>query len=192
MPDDMNHSDDMNHGGQAAMQSAATLGGGCFWCVEAVYLRVAGVSSAVSGYAGGRDPNPTYEAVCSGRSGHAEVVQVTFDAGVVSYERILELFWHSHDPTTLNRQGHDVGTQYRSIILTHDDYQQRCAAASREQARKLFRRPIVTEIEPLQRFYPAESYHQDYYARNARAPYCRFVIEPKLRKLTRQRQLSGG
>ena len=183
---------DLNHGGQAAMQSMATLGGGCFWCVEAVYLRVAGVRSVVSGYAGGSDPNPTYEAVCSGRSGHAEVVQVAFDADVVSYERILELFWLSHDPTTLNRQGHDVGTQYRSIILTHDDYQQRCAEASRAEAGKLFRRPIVTEVVPLQRFYPAESYHQDYYARNTRAPYCRVVIEPKLRKLTRQRQLSGG
>ena len=172
--------------------AVATLGGGCFWCVEAVYLRVAGVSAAVSGYAGGSVPNPTYEAVCSERTGHAEVVQVTFDPGVVSYERILELFWHSHDPTTLNRQGYDVGTRYRSIILTHDDCQQRCAEASREEAQKLFRRPIVTEIQPLQRFYPAESYHQDYYARNARAPYCRVVIEPKLRKLTRQRQLAGG
>ena len=185
MPVDLN-------GGEAAMQSMATLGGGCFWCVEAVYLRVAGVSSVVSGYAGGSEPNPTYAAVCSGRSGHAEVVQVTFDAGVVSYERILELFWHSHDPTTPNRQGHDVGPQYRSIVLTHNDYQQRCAEASRDEAQKLFRRRIVTEIEPLKRFYPAESYHQDYYARNARAPYCRAIIEPKLRKLTRQRQLSGG
>jgi peptide-methionine (S)-S-oxide reductase len=184
--------DELNQDGRPALQSMATLGGGCFWCVEAVYLRVAGVSSVVSGYAGGSDPNPTYETVCSGRSGHAEVVQVAFDADVVSYERILELFWHSHDPTTLNRQGHDVGTQYRSIILTHDDYQQRCAEASREEAGKLFRRPIVTEIVPLQRFHAAESYHQDYYARNSRAPYCRVVIEPKLRKLTRQRQLSGG
>lgn len=184
--------DDLNHGGPPAMQSLATLGGGCFWCVEAVYLRVAGVTSAVSGYAGGTVHNPTYEAVCSERTGHAEVVQIAFDADVVSYERILELFWHSHDPTTRNRQGHDVGTQYRSIILTHDDYQQRCAVASREEAQRMFRRPIVTEIQPLRRFYPAESYHQDYYARNARAPYCRVVIEPKLRKLTRQRQLARG
>jgi peptide-methionine (S)-S-oxide reductase len=170
--------------------SAATLGGGCFWCIEAVYLRVAGVSSVVSGYAGGTTENPTYEAVCSERTGHAEVVQVTFDPDVVTYERILDLFWHAHDPTTLNRQGHDVGTHYRSIILTHDDYQQRSAEASREEARKLFRRPIVTEIEPLRHFYPAESYHQDYFARNARAPYCRVVIEPKLRKLARHRQIS--
>ena len=171
-------------------RAAATLGGGCFWCVEAVYLRVAGVSSVVSGYAGGSTPNPTYEAVCSERTGHAEVVQVTFDPDVVSYERILELFWHAHDPTTRDRQGHDVGTRYRSIILTHDDCQQRCARASREAAQKLFRRPIVTEIEPLRRFYAAESYHQDYFARNVRAPYCRVIIEPKLRKLTRQRQLT--
>ena len=183
---------DLSHGSEPGLQSAATLGGGCFWCVEAVYLRVAGVTAAVSGYAGGTVVNPTYEAVCSERTGHAEVVQVTFDADVVSYERILELFWHAHDPTTLNRQGHDVGTQYRSIILTHDDYQQRCAEASRDKAQKLFRRPIVTEIEPLQQFYPAESYHQDYYAHNARASYCRVVIEPKLRKLTRQRQLARG
>ena len=172
--------------------AAATLGGGCFWCVEAVYLRVAGVSSAVSGYAGGSTPNPSYEAVCSGRTGHAEVVQVTFDPEIVTYERLLELFWHAHDPTTPNRQGHDVGTQYRSIILTHDDYQQRCAQASRAAAQDMFRRPIVTEIEPLRRFYPADSYHQDYYARNMRAPYCRVIIEPKLRKLTRQRQLVRG
>lgn len=173
-------------------RSAATLGGGCFWCVEAVYLRVAGVSAVVSGYAGGTTVDPTYEAVCSGRSGHAEVVQVTFDPEIVSYERILELFWHAHDPTTPGRQGHDVGTQYRSIILTHDDYQQRCAQASREAARKLFRRPIVTEIEPLRQFYAAESHHQDYYARNTRAPYCRVIIEPKLRKLARHRLLARG
>ena len=172
--------------------SATTLGGGCFWCVEAVYLRVAGVSSVVSGYAGGSVVNPTYEAVCSERTGHAEVVQVTFDPDIVSFERILELFWHAHDPTTPGRQGHDVGTQYRSIILTHNDYQQRSAQASRDEAQKLFRRPVVTEIEPLQQFYPAESNHQDYYARNARAPYCRVIIEPKLRKLTRQRQLARG
>ena len=181
-----------NGGAAAAGHCAATLGGGCFWCVEAVYLRVAGVSSAVSGYAGGSVPNPTYEAVCSERTGHAEVVQITFDPDVVSYERILELFWHAHDPTTLNRQGYDVGARYRSIILTHDDYQQRCAEASRAAAQERFRRPIVTAIEPLSRFYPAESYHQDYYARNGRAPYCRVVIEPKLRKLTRQRQIVGG
>ena len=166
--------------------AVATLGGGCFWCVEAVYLRVGGVSEVVSGYAGGNTPDPTYEAICSGRTGHAEVVQVTFDADVVSYERILELFWQAHDPTTPNRQGHDVGTQYRSIILTHDDHQQRSAEASRDAAQVRVRRPIVTEIEPLQRFYPAEDYHQDYFARNPRAPYCRYVIVPKLNKLARK------
>ena len=164
-------------------RAVATLGGGCFWCVEAVYLRVGGVSKVVSGYAGGSTADPTYEAVCNERTGHAEVVQVTFDADAVSYERILDLFWQAHDPTTRNRQGHDVGTQYRSIILTHDDYQQRSAEASRDAAQARFRRPIVTEIEPLQRFYPAEDNHQDYYARNPRAPYCRYVIVPKLSKL---------
>ena len=166
-------------------RAVATLGGGCFWCVEAVYLRVGGVSKVVSGYAGGSAADANYEAVCGGRTGHAEVVQVAFDAGVVSYEQILDLFWQAHDPTTLNRQGHDVGTQYRSIILTHDDYQQRSAEASRAAAQVRFRRPIVTEIEPLQRFYPAEDYHQDYFARNTRAPYCRYVIVPKLNKLAR-------
>ena len=164
-------------------RAVATLGGGCFWCVEAVYLRVGGVSKVVSGYAGGSTADPTYEAVCNERTGHAEVVQVTFDADAVSYERILDLFWQAHDPTTRNRQGHDVGTQYRSIILTHDDYQQRSAEASRDAAQARFRRPIVTEIEPLQRLYPAEDNHQDYYARNPRAPYCRYVIVPKLSKL---------
>ena len=163
--------------------AVTTLGGGCFWCLEAVYLRVGGVSNVVSGYAGGSTPDPTYEAVCSGRTGHAEVVQVTFDAGAVSYEQILDLFWRAHDPTTRNRQGHDVGTQYRSIILTHDDYQQRSAVASREAAQVRFRRPIVTAIESLQRFYPAEDYHRNYYARNPRAPYCRYVIVPKLAAL---------
>lgn len=166
----------MNH-------AVATLGGGCFWCIEAVYLRVGGVSRAVSGYAGGSTPAPTYEAVCSGRSDHAEVVQVTFDAGVVSYEQILELFWLAHDPTTRNRQGPDVGPQYRSLILTHDPAQQRSAEASREAAQERFRRPIVTAIEPLRQFYRAEEYHQDYLARNPSAPYCRVVIAPKLTRL---------
>lgn len=167
----------------ASNDAAATLGGGCFWCVEAVYLRVDGVSKVVSGYAGGSTPDPTYEAICRGRTGHAEVVQVTFDAAVLSYAQLLELFWHAHDPTTRNRQGHDVGPQYRSIILTHDQAQQRSAEASRDAAQARFRRPIVTEIVPLQRFYPAEEYHQDYLARNPRAPYCRAVIVPKLSKL---------
>ena len=164
----------------------ATLGGGCFWCVEAVYLRLDGVRSVVSGYAGGNTVNPTYEAVCSGRSGHAEVVQVTFDPTEISYEQILEVFWQAHDPTTRNRQGYDVGPQYRSIILTHDEQQRRSAQASREAVQAQFKRPIVTEIEPLERFYPAEPYHQDYYARNPRASYCRVIIAPKLKKLARK------
>lgn len=169
--------------GERLNHALATLGGGCFWCVEAVYLRVGGVSQVVSGYAGGSTSAPTYEAVCGGRSDHAEVVQVTFDAGVVSYAQLLDLFWLAHDPTTRNRQGHDVGPQYRSLILTHDADQQRSAEASREAAQERFRRPIVTEIEPLRQFYRAEEYHQDYLARNPRAPYCRFVIAPKLTRL---------
>lgn len=170
--------------GSAELKSAvATLGGGCFWCVEAVYLRVDGVSGVVSGYAGGSTPDPTYEEICGRRTGHAEVVQVTFDPQVVSYEQLLELFWRAHDPTTRDRQGHDVGPQYRSLILTHDSGQQRSAEASRAAAQERFRRPIVTAIEPLRQFYRAEEYHQDYFARNSHAPYCRFVIVPKLTKL---------
>lgn len=170
--------------GSAELTSAvATLGGGCFWCVEAVYLRVDGVSGVVSGYAGGSTPDPTYQAICGGRTGHAEVVQVTFQPQVVSYEQLLDLFWRAHDPTTRDRQGHDVGPQYRSLILTHDSGQQRSAEASRAAAQERFRRPIVTAIEPLRQFYRAEEYHQDYFARNSHAPYCGAVIAPKLTKL---------
>jgi len=161
----------------------ATLGGGCFWCVQAVYERIAGVKSVVAGYAGGSQPNPTYEQVCTGTTGHAEVVQVEFDPQAISYAKILELFWKSHDPTTLNRQGADVGPQYRSIILYTDDAQRRTAEDSRREAARLFQRPIVTEIQPLMAFYRAEDYHQDYYANNPYAGYCSFVIRPKLQKL---------
>jgi peptide-methionine (S)-S-oxide reductase len=162
---------------------AATLGGGCFWCVQAVFERIAGVKSVVVGYAGGALANPTYEQVCTGTTGHAEVVQVEFDPETISYEKILELFWQSHDPTTLNRQGADVGPQYRSIILHSDEAQRRTAEESRRQAARLFPRPIVTEIRPLEAFYLAEGYHQDYYAKNPYAGYCSFVIRPKLQKL---------
>jgi peptide-methionine (S)-S-oxide reductase len=161
----------------------ATLGGGCFWCVEAVYRRIAGVKSVVAGYAGGTLPNPTYEQVCAGGTGHAEVVQVEFDPRTISYPKILELFWKSHDPTTPNRQGADVGPQYRSLILYDDEAQRREAEDSRRQAARLFPRPIVTEIKPLSAFYRAEEHHQDYYARNSYAGYCSFVIRPKLQKL---------
>jgi peptide-methionine (S)-S-oxide reductase len=161
----------------------ATLGGGCFWCLQAVYERIAGVKSVVVGYAGGTRPNPTYEQVCAGTTGHAEVVQVEFDPQAISYAKILELFWKSHDPTTLNRQGADVGPQYRSIILYSDEAQRRTAEDSRREAAGLFQRPIVTELQPLTTFYRAEDYHQNYYANNPYAGYCSFVIRPKLQKL---------
>jgi len=141
----------------------ATLGGGCFWCLEAIYQDVIGVEKVTSGYAGGAVENPTYEQVCSGRTGHAEVVQIEYDPQTISYDELLTIFWRIHDPTTLNRQGADVGTQYRSIILTHDDRQQAIAERSLAdaQAQGLYRDPIVTEIEPLDTFYPAEAYHDD-------------------------------
>jgi peptide-methionine (S)-S-oxide reductase len=165
----------------------AILGGGCFWCVEAVYERLDGVRSVESGYAGGHVAHPTYEQVCSGSTGHAEVARITFDPSVISFDDILDMFWQAHDPTTPNRQGADVGTQYRSIILTHDASQQERAVASRAKAQKLFSSPIVTEIRPLDTFYAAEAYHQDYYKNNASAPYCMFVIRPKLKKLNLDR-----
>jgi peptide-methionine (S)-S-oxide reductase len=163
----------------------ATLGGGCFWCVEAVYERIDGIVDVVSGYAGGHTENPTYYEVTSGKTGHAEVVQVYFDPEVISYEKILELFWKAHDPTTLNRQGADVGTQYRSIILYSDERQKEIAEKSKamENASGHFPNPIVTQIEPLTAFYEAEDYHQDYYENNPYAGYCTFVIRPKLDKL---------
>jgi peptide-methionine (S)-S-oxide reductase len=163
----------------------ATFGGGCFWCIEAVFERIDGVKSAVSGYAGGPIKNPTYEQVCSGRTGHAEVVQVTFDSSKVSYEKLLEVFFACHDPTTLNRQGPDVGTQYRSIILTEDEAQTNAAKqyiASLDEA-KGFSAPVVTQVEPLTQFFEAEPNHQDYYRNNSGAGYCRVMIAPKLKKL---------
>jgi peptide-methionine (S)-S-oxide reductase len=167
-------------------REVATLGGGCFWCLDAAYRRVEGVTGVVSGYAGGEDPRPTYQRVCSGVTGHAEVVQVEFDPAVISYRDILDVFWAIHDPTTLNQQGQDVGTQYRSIILTHDDAQRQAAEESRAAVQSLWPRPVVTEIVPLEVFHPAEEYHQDYYARNPEQGYCQVVINPKLAKL-RQR-----
>ena len=161
----------------------ATLGGGCFWCIEAVYTRIDGISAVVSGYAGGHKENPTYEEVCSGNTGHAEVVQIQFDPKVISYEQVLDLFWKAHDPTTLNRQGADVGSQYRSIILFNSETQAEAAERSRANAADNFSDPIVTEIVPLTDFYPAENYHQDYYRNNPHAGYCSFVIRPKLQKL---------
>jgi peptide-methionine (S)-S-oxide reductase len=161
----------------------ATFGGGCFWCVEAVFERVDGVASAVSGYAGGTTVKPTYEQVCTGNTGHAEVVEITFDPKKVTYEELLNIFWSAHDPTTLNRQGADVGTQYRSVIYTHSEEQRLVAERSKREAQKDFEDPIVTEITSAGPFYKAEQYHQDYFDNNPNAAYCTFVIAPKLKKL---------
>jgi len=161
----------------------AVFGAGCFWCVEAVYERIPGVLSVEAGYAGGNTTNPTYEQVCLGTTGHAEVARLTFDPAKVTYAQLLELLWQAHDPTTLNRQGADVGTQYRSAIFTYTDEQLRLAGRSKTEAQKHFRDPIVTEIQPLKEFFPAENYHQEYYRNNPNAPYCMFVIRPKLKKL---------
>ncbi len=163
----------------------ATFGGGCFWCLEAVFERVPGVKSVVSGYAGGSGPRPTYGLVSTGLTGHAEVVQITYDPEVVSFEELLQLFWLSHDPTTVNRQGPDVGTQYRSIILYHDDAQKQAALESYRNltAARVFAAPIVTQLVPLRKFYPAEKHHQNYFRLNAGLPYCQEEIVPKLMKL---------
>jgi peptide-methionine (S)-S-oxide reductase len=161
----------------------AILGGGCFWCVEAVYERMPGILSVTSGYAGGQTENPTYEQIGTGKTGHAEVVQIEYDPEKISYQKILDLFWDAHDPTTLNRQGADVGTQYRSIILTQNDDEARIAKESKERAQAKFKSPIVTEIVPLTKFYPAEDYHQDFYRENPMHPYNMAVIRPKLQKL---------
>ncbi len=169
-------------------KASATLAGGCFWCLEAVYVELEGVEKVVSGYAGGAIPNPSYEQVCSGRTGHAEIVQVTFDPGVVTYEDLLGVFFTIHDPTTLNRQGNDVGTQYRSAIFSHDDEQK----ADAEQAireiteARIWSRPIVTEIVPLTDFYAAEAYHQNYFKNNPYQPYCQVVVAPKVAKFRKQ------
>jgi peptide-methionine (S)-S-oxide reductase len=161
----------------------ATFGAGCFWCVEAVFERLDGVPAVDAGYAGGTVPNPTYEAVCSGKTGHAEVAQITFDPRKISYEKLLDVLWEAHDPTEMNRQGADVGTQYRSVIFYHDEGQKAAAEKSMEAVRKKFSSPLVTTIKPITSFYKAENYHQDYFRNNPNAPYCRFVIQPKLDKL---------
>jgi peptide-methionine (S)-S-oxide reductase len=162
----------------------ATFGAGCFWCVEAVFQQLQGVQRVVSGYAGGSVENPTYKQVCTGSTGHAEVVQLTFDPEVISFEELLYVFWRVHDPTTLNRQGPDVGTQYRSAIFYHDEEQKAVAEKSRQEtdASGLWPDPIVTEIVPFRNFYEAEAYHQDYYQENPNQLYCRMVIDPKVRK----------
>ena len=161
----------------------ATFGGGCFWCMEAVFERLPGVISVTSGFAGGHTDNPTYHEVCGGDTGHAEVTQIQFDPAKITYAKLLEVFWQAHDPTTLNRQGADEGTQYRSIILFHDEKQKLLAEKSKLEAQIDFFKPIVTEIVPLKKFFKAEDYHQGYYDANASAPYCQMVIAPKLEKL---------
>jgi peptide-methionine (S)-S-oxide reductase len=165
-----------------------TLAAGCFWCVEAVFGRLRGVEKAVSGYTGGTVPNPTYQEVCSGTTGHAEAVQITFDPATISFDELLEVFWRTHDPTTLNRQGADSGTQYRSAIFYHDERQRQVAERSRRQAAEagFWPDPIVTEIVPFTNFYAAEGYHQDYYRMNSFQPYCRLVIDPKIAKLQKE------
>jgi len=162
----------------------ATFGAGCFWCIEAVFQELRGVKKVVSGYAGGKIPNPTYQQVCNGDSGHAEVAQITYDPAEITFPELLEVFWKTHDPTTLNRQGNDVGTQYRSAIFTHDDDQKKLAEEYKAKldASGAFHRPIVTEIVPLTKFYPGEGYHQNYYRDNPNQGYCQFVIVPKLEK----------
>ena len=161
----------------------AILGGGCFWCVEAVYERIEGVSEVISGYAGGQTKNPTYQEVTSGKTGHAEVCKIIFDSSVVTFGEILDIFWQAHDPTTLNRQGADIGTQYRSAIYYTNDSQKKSTEKALEKASKIFDKPITTEVKELDNFYLAEGYHQDYYENNPNAPYCAFVIAPKIKKL---------
>ena len=166
----------------------ATFGAGCFWCVEAVYQNLKGVQKVVSGYAGGKTPNPTYKQICTGQTGHAEVAQITYDPTQISYQALLDVFWNTHDPTTLNRQGADTGTQYRSVIFYNNDQQKEIAEQSMTEtnASGLRSNPIVTEISPIPTFYPAEDYHQNYYQSNPSQPYCRVIISPKIQKLKKE------
>jgi peptide-methionine (S)-S-oxide reductase len=166
----------------------ATLGGGCFWCLEAVYMEAQGVVSVVSGYMGGAKPNPSYDEVCTGRSGHVEVVQVTFDTSQITFRDILEIFFTTHDPTTFNRQGNDVGPQYRSVIFYHSAEQQATAAEVMNEltAEKAFPAPIVTSVEPAQPFYAAEDYHQEYFANNPNQSYCSYIVAPKVQKFRKK------
>ena len=166
----------------------ATLANGCFWCAEAVFARLKGVKSVLPGYSGGQVENPSYDEVCTGTTGHAEVARIEFDPRVISFEKLLDVFWHTHDPTTLNRQGNDVGTQYRSAIFYHDEKQRAIAEKSKRELEKkgIYKDPIVTEIIPFKKFYAAENYHKKYYEQHTNAPYCRFIIEPKIQKLLNQ------
>ncbi len=179
----VSHGSHRQDGKRMVKTEKAVLGAGCFWCTEAIYERLDGVISVMPGYAGGTNPKPTYEEVCTGKTGHAEVAEITFDPAKISYDKILDVFWECHDPTSVDRQGADVGTQYRSVIFYTSDEQKRIAGKSRSEAQKLFNKPIVTQIVPLTVFYAAEDYHREYFDHNPNAPYCRFVIKPKLEKL---------
>ena len=170
-------------GGGPARHAKATFAGGCFWCTEAIFLRVKGVKKVVSGYSGGNTDNPSYEIVSGGISGHTEAIQIIFNPKIISYEDLLYIFFRTHDPTTMNRQGADVGTQYRSIIFYHDENQKKDAEKVKVDAQKLYNSPIVTETIPFNSFYPAENYHQNYYANNPEKAYCKLVIDPKIAKL---------
>lgn len=162
----------------------ATFGGGCFWCTEAIFMSLKGVETVESGYSGGKLKNPTYKEVCSGETGHAEVIQITFDSAAISFRELLEVFWETHDPTTLNRQGADVGTQYRSVVFYHSPEQNTIAEKYKLELNKenVFEKPVVTEITAFEKFYKAENYHQDYFANNRSQGYCQFVIVPKVEK----------
>lgn len=165
----------------------AYLGGGCFWCLEAVFERLQGVEKITSGYAGGEDPEPTYRKVCTGETGHAEIVKITYHPDVISYEELLRFFWAFHDPTTLNRQGNDVGPQYRSVVFYQDAQEKEVIEASvKGVATRMYRDPIVTEVVPLEKFYPAEEYHSQYFRNNPQAGYCQYVIAPKVAKLRKE------
>lgn len=163
----------------------ATFAGGCFWCTEAVFQRLKGISSVISGYTGGVTENPTYEEVCSGKTGHAEAIQVAFNPDVIPYEKLLEIFFHFHDPTTKNQQGNDVGSQYRSAIFYHDEKQKKTAekVIKAVNGSGMYKTPAVTQLEPFKKFYKAENYHQNYYNNNSYQPYCQYTIDPKLQKL---------
>jgi peptide-methionine (S)-S-oxide reductase len=167
------------------MTETATFANGCFWCTEAVFKRLKGVKSVLPGYAGGTVKNPSYDQVCAGITGHAESIQIKFDPKVIPFEKILDIFWHTHDPTTLNRQGNDIGTQYRSAIFFHNEKQKEIAEKSKKdlEDKGVYKNSIVTEITPIKNFYVAEDYHKDYYDNHQDAPYCNYVIDPKIQKL---------
>jgi peptide-methionine (S)-S-oxide reductase len=170
--------------------STTTLGNGCFWCTEAIFRRVNGVISVTSGYSGGQMPNPDYKSVCSGDTGHAECLQILFDPSVISFEQLLEIFWLTHDPTTLNRQGNDIGTQYRSVVFYHDEWQRQAAETYMQKlnASGRYSSPIVTTLEKFSTFYPAEAYHQEYFEHNGMQPYCHLSIRPKVEKFKKEFQ----